>query len=111
MLNVGIALAAAAFGGSSGSASFSQATGPSGRWEGELTETRCGRRESEDDICLRLTLQRGASPHRSTWRLSVPVGQLDGLSPRSTDYTKREVHFQLKRAAGTLSFDGGFDGG
>src|SRR5262249_4923783 len=31
--------------------------------------------------------------------------------PRSADYTTREVHFELKRAAGTLSFDGGFDGG
>lgn len=108
MLSIGIVLAAGLFGNSSG---FVASGDPGGRWEGDLSETRCGHRGSEGDLCLRITLQRGSSAHRTTWHLDIPVDRLDGLSARSSDYSKEDVHFELKRPAGTLSFEGGFDGG
>ncbi len=112
MLKAGFALAAATFLVSPyGPFPLTKNDDPNGRWEGQLTDANCAERGSSEGLCLELTLKQGNRLHKSTWEFPVSVDQLKGLSARSAEFTRPDVHFELKRDAGTLSFEGGFDRG
>ncbi len=112
MLKSGLALAAAAFLVSPyGPALLVRSDDTTGRWEAELRDgaDRCGLKD--DGLCLQLTLRLGSRLNRSTWGFPVSVDDFSGLAARADDYSAPEVHFELRRDAGIVTFEGRFDEG
>ena len=112
MLKSGLALAAAAFLVSPyGPLPLVGSDETAGRWEAELRDgsDRCGLQE--DGLCLQLTLKLGTRLNRSTWGFPVSVADFSGLPAKTDAYSATMVHFELRRDAGTVTFEGSFDRG
>src|SRR5687767_5054719 len=79
-------------------------TSQSGEWQARLADSWV---RTNDERWVSLQLEREDDRR---WGLSIRLSELEGLGVRATDYTG-EAHFEVRRDAGTIEFDGRFDNG
>ncbi|HYL62211.1 MAG TPA: hypothetical protein VE077_06275, partial [Candidatus Methylomirabilis sp.] len=75
-----------------------------GDWSARFTTTSEG-------PCVQLELERSSWGHHSRWGDSHKLADFTGLDASLATATSSPAHFEMRRDAGTISFDGRFNGG